>query len=431
MKDSDRYALQSETAKREYNALVDTINGLPDTQQPTTEQAAKLTELRTQMDGIETRRAAALATEQRDTTEHIEDKTGDGGEDKERRELRSRSRLGRYFSAALSGKLLDGAEAELSAAAGCAGAVPLELFQPERRTALQNGSEQRVVTPAPATADENLAPIVPAIFDRSAAAWLGIEMPAVATGDAGYPILSTSVTGGPKAKSADAAETGGAFSVTMAQPRRLTGAFRFTVEDAARLVGMEDALRANLSSVLSDALDNQAINGSGTGDGTINGLLAILSDPSAPAANAEDFARYVAASASHVDGLFAVDLAGIRQLVGVQTYGHMAGVFRANEDSMTAEGWLTDRTGGVRTSRRIAAPPTTGTDANIQQAIVRRANPAGDRTSVMPVWDGLELIRDPYTSAGKGEIVITGIMLVGDVVLLREDAFVQESYRLA
>ena len=127
MKESDRYALQSETAKREYNALVDTINQLPDTQQPTTEQAAKLAELRAQMDGLETRRAAALATEQRATTEHTEDKPG--GEDKARRELRSRSRLGRYFAAALSGKLLDGAEAELSAAAGCsrcrtAGAVP-------------------------------------------------------------------------------------------------------------------------------------------------------------------------------------------------------------------------------------------------------------------------------------------------------------------
>ena len=426
MKDSDRFALQSETAKREYNALVDTINQLPETQQPTTEQAAKLTELRTQMDGIETRRAAALATEQRDTTEHTEDKTGDGGENKARRELRSRSRLGRYFGAALSGKLLDGAEAELSAAAGCSGAVPLELFQ--RRTALQNGTEQRAVTPSPTTADENLAGIVPAIFDRSAAAWLGIEMPEVATGDAGYPILSTSVSSGagPVAKSADADETAGAFTVTMAQPRRLTGSFRFTVEDAARLVGMEDALRANLSSKLSDVLDNQAVNGSGTGDGTLNGLLAILDNPTAPATGAEDFARYVAAAASHVDGLFAVDLAGVRQLVGVATYGAMASKFRSNNDSMTAEAFLTTRTGGVRTSRRIGAAVS-----NIQQAIVRRDNPAGDRVAVMPVWNGLELIRDVFSSAGKGEVVVTGVMLVGDVVLLREDAFVQDSYRLA
>ena len=158
----------------------------------------------------------------------------------------------------------------------------------------------------------------------------------------------------------------------MAQPRRISGAFKFTVEDAARLSGMENALRQNIASVLSDELDNQAINGSGTGDGTLNGLLNILTDPAAPAANAESFARYVAAAASHVDGLFAVDLGGIRQLVGVQTYGHMAAAFRANEDSTTAEGWLMDRTGGVRTSRRIAAPAS-----NIQQAIVRRANPMG------------------------------------------------------
>ena len=424
MKDSDRFALQSETAKREYNTLVDAINQLPDTQQPSAEQTAKLTELRTQMDGLETRRAAALATEQRDTTEHTEDKTGDGGEDKERRELRSRSRLGRYFAAALSGKLLDGAEAELSAAAGCSGAVPLELFQPERRN-LQNGTEQRAVTPSPTTADDNMAGIVPAIFDRSAASWLGIETPLVGVGDAGYPILSTSVTGGPKAKSAEAAETAGAFSVTMAQPRRLTGSFRFTLEDAARLVGMEDALRANLSGVLSDALDNQAINGSASGDGTLNGLLAILDNPTAPASGGEDFARYVAAAASHVDGLFAVNLAGLRQLVGVATYGHMAGKFRSNNDSMTAEGWLTDRTAGIRTSRRIGAAVS-----SVQQAIVRRSNPAGDRVAVMPMWEGLELIRDPYTSAGKGEVVVTGVMLVGDVVLLREDAFVQDSYRL-
>ena len=349
-------------------------------------------------------------------------RTRDGdGENRERRELRGRSRLAKYVSAALDGLPVQGAEAELSAAAGCPGAVPLELFETRREA-----TEHRAITPAPATTDESLAPIVPAIFDRSAAAWLGIEMPTVGTGDAGYPVLSTSLTGAPLAKSAEAAETAGAFTVTMAQPRRISGAFRFTVEDAARLSGMEAALRANIGSVLSDELDNQAINGSGSGDGTVNGLLNILTDPAAPAATEESFARYVAAAASHVDGLFAADLGGIRQLVGVQTYGHMAGEFRSNNDSTTAEGWLMDRTGGVRTSRRIAAPAV-----NIQQAIIRRSNPAGDRAAVMPVWNGLQMIRDPYTSALKGEVTITAVLLVGDVIVLRSGAFVQDSYRLA
>ena len=421
MTDSQRFALQLTECRTEYNALVATINGLPETDQPTAEQSAKLTELRAKAEALETRVAAATETETR-ALQTAPEHTVDGAE-RERRELRGRARIGRWFEAAISGRVLSGAEAETATAYGCDGAIPLEMFE---RRAASGQTETRAVTPAPSTTDENLAPIVPALFDRSAAAYLGIEMPAVATGDAGYPVLSTSVTGGVVAKSADAAESAGAFTVTMAQPRRITGALRFTREDAARLVGMEEALRMNVESVLSDALDKQAINGSGTGDGTLNGLLAILTDPDAPAANAETFARYVTAAGSHVDGLHAVDLSGIRQLVGVTTYTHMAGTFRANEDSTTAEGWLMDRTGGVRTSRRIAAPAS-----NVQQAIVRRANPAGDRAAVMPAWGGVELIRDNITGAGKGEIVITALMLVGDVILLRAGCFVQDSYRLA
>ena len=420
MTESQRFSLQLTECRAEYNATVAAINGLPETEQPTAEQSAKLTELRAKAAGLETRVAAATETEQR-ALQNAPEHTVDGAE-RERRELRSRSRLGRWFEAAISGRNLSGAEAEVATAYGCDGAIPLEMF--ERRAVAQG--ETRAVTSAPSTVDENLAPIVPALFDRSAASWLGVEMPVVPTGDAGYPVLSTSVTGGVVAKSAAAAETAGAFTVTMAQPRRVTGSFRFLREDAARLNGMEAALRANIESVLSDEIDKLVINGSGTGDGAINGLLAILDNPTAPVADQETFARYVAAAASHVDGLFAVDLSGIRQLVGVATYAHMASAFRSNNDSMTAEGFLTQRTGGVRTSRRIAAARS-----NIQQAIVRLSNPAGDRVAVSPVWNGIELIRDNITGAGKGEIVVTGLLLMGDVVILRPGVFVQDSYRLA
>ena len=399
------------------------LNELSGKDELTEAEETDLRSLSTEYPKLEQRHRAALIAESVEEAEALDGEDGDG-EDHERRELRSRSRLARYVSKALDGLPVDGAEAEFSAAAGCPGAIPLELFEVRRSDT--GARERRAVTPAPGTTDENLAGIVPAIFDRSAASWLGIEMPTVPVGDAGYPVLSTSLTGGVVAKSAEADEAVGGFTVKMAQPRRISGAFRFTYEDSARLSGMESALRSNIASVLSDALDAQAINGSGTGDGTLNGLLSILTDPAAPAANAESFARYVSAAAGHVDGLFSVDLGGVRQLVGVQTYGHMAGTFRANEDSTTAEGWLMDRTGGVRTSRRIAAPAS-----NIQQAIVRRSNPMGDRVAVMPVWNVLQLVRDPYTNARKGEVSLTALMLVGDVIVLRGGAFVQGAYRLA
>ena len=407
---------------REINTKLSTnrqaINELNIKENRSAEENVSLERLTGEMSGLEVElRAAIVAQPDETTVAHTSEKP----EDREKREIRGKAKLAGFISAVLEDRRLDGAEAECSQAYSCGGRVPLEMF--ERR-----GVEERVLTPSPSTSDQVIArPIVPAIFQRSSAAWLGISMPAVANGDAGFITLGTSVTAGPKARSAAADETAAAFTVTTAQPRRITGRFRFTQEDSARLDGMEEALQMNLSSVLSDAVDNQAINGSGTGDGTLNGLLNRLSNPSNPATGQETFARYVTAFGSHVDGTFAVDLGGVRALLGPHTYRHATSVFRANESAMTAEGWMTDRTGGVRVSQRIADPAS-----NIQQAIVRRDNPVGDTVAVMPVWaQGLQLIRDPYSGAAKGETVVSGVMLVGDVVILRSGAFVQDSFRLA
>ena len=75
-------------------------------------------------------RAATLAEGAEEAAAAGEDADNPGdGENRERRELRGRCRVGRYMSAALDGLPVGGAEAELSAAAGCPGSVPLELFE--------------------------------------------------------------------------------------------------------------------------------------------------------------------------------------------------------------------------------------------------------------------------------------------------------------
>ena len=343
-------------------------------------------------------------------------------EERDRLELRSKSRFHRFVRAAVLGREVDGAEAEYADSLGCPGLVPLDLFETRSR-------EERAVTPGPADADVNktTARIVPAIFDRSVAPWLGIAMPTVGTGIQSFPVLSTSLTGGPKAEDAAAAETEGAFTVTDADPRRLTGSFKIRREDIAKLEGLEVALRQNLSSVLSDELDKQIVNGSGTAP-HLNGILQQLTDPEAPASGADTFERYAAAFASHIDGLHAVQETDVRGLVGRHTLRHMASTFggAAVRGDRSAAEYCRTSFGGVRATRRIADPAS-----NIQQCIIRRSNPAGDRVAVAPVWSGLELIRDPYTEAGKGQIIVTGVMLVGGVVLLRSGAFVQDSFRLA
>ena len=351
-------------------------------------------------------------------------------EDRERIELRGRARVHRYMAAAVTGSGVAGAEAEYAAAEGCPGLVPLGMFGPtaeERAATYRAGIEHRAVTPAPADSDLNRthAPIVPALFDRSIAAHLGIEMPTVPTGIRSFPVLSTSLTGGIVAESADAAQTAGAFDVTDADPRRITGQVKLRKEDLAKMDGMEDSLTDNLGMVLSDEWDKQTINGDNTAP-NLNGILQQLTDAPAPAASAEDFGRYAAAFAAHIDGLYAVMPGDVRALVGPHTLRHMASTFGGANSDRSAYSYVSTEFGGVRASRRIANPAS-----NIQQAIIRRANPGGDRVAVSPVWTGLELTRDPYTLAGKGEILITGTVLVGGIVMLRKGAFVQDSFRLA
>ena len=139
------------------------------------------------------------------------------------------------MTAALRGRSVDGIEAETGAAFDCPGLIPLELLGEAREV------EHRAITPAPsADTAVNVAPIMPAVFDRSAAAFLGIEMPTVAAGTASYPVLTAKrCTAGARAKSAGAPETAGTITPYTVTPRRITGAFRIAREDEAVLPDLE------------------------------------------------------------------------------------------------------------------------------------------------------------------------------------------------
>ena len=412
------------------------ISGLADL---TAEQRQESDRLTGEFRDTETKLRAAIIAEGDEAERRAAGLDTEDAEQRERRELRGRAQLHRFVSAAIERRGVDGAEAEYAAAENCGGLVPLSLFggtaeerAAEWRARQDGGAEHRAVTPGvtSANAQTNQARVIPALFDRSVAGWLGIEMPTAAVGVASYPVLATSLTAGMKAVSTDAPESAGSFVVRDADPRRLTGSLRIRREDAAKLADLEVSLRANLSTVVSDEFDKQLVNGDNVSP-NLQGLFQQLTDPDAPAAGAETFGRFATAFASCIDGLFATMPGDVRALVGAEALRHMAATFATNDDSTSAYMHLMTQFGGVRASRRIAAPPSIGDGANIQQAIIRRTNPAGDRVAVAPIWGGIELIRDPYTGAGKGEIVVTAIALVGGVVILRDGAFEQAAFRLA
>jgi hypothetical protein len=108
---------------------------------------------------------------------------GRDAEGRERIELRSKTGIGDFLKAAVGGSSVVGAAAEYCQSLGVptVGHLPMAIFG--RTTPL---AETRAITPGPAV-DGPLQPLVPFIFERSAAASLGIMMPTVPMGSGACP----------------------------------------------------------------------------------------------------------------------------------------------------------------------------------------------------------------------------------------------------
>ena len=344
---------------------------------------------RTELDGltkrmgeieVEFRAAVTAEAADLDAAKATAKETGNGldKEARERLELRSKSRVTRFFEAAARGRVLDGPEAELQAAAGARG-IPFELFEPQPETRASDrgdGTEHRAVAAVPGTVGVNLDPIRPAIFATSIAARLGIDMPRVMSGTYASATITTSQQASAQPKSGAAAGVAGAFAVETATPKRVSARLELTLEDIAAVgqANFESALRQNLALALSDELDNQAINGDGSGN-DLTGLFARLTNPDNPSA-VTDFDGFAAAHAGGVDGLWANTIKDVVIICGPASYVLASRTFQtaANyKGELSAAAYALANTGGLWTNKRM--PDADG--SNHQQAILYRKGPVG------------------------------------------------------
>ena len=411
-----------QSEKRE--ALNKLLDVEPD--QLTEEQRSEMAELTARLRTIEPEIRAATVVDQAEleTAEALFQGQALSPEQRERIELRSRATVTGYLSAQLSGKQLAGAEAELQQAAGVDG-IPLELWDvPETR----QSPEQRTVSPAPSTVGVNLDVIRPAIFSPSVAPKLMIDMPQVPTGTYASGTVATSLTASAKGKGEAADQTAAAITVGTTVPHRITGSLALAIEDVAAVgqANFEAVLRENISLVLSDALDNQILNGDGTGD-NLSGIFQRLTDPAAPESGVETWARFLAVQASGIDGLWATMLSHIGLLVNPKTYRLAASTFRdSSADANSAAGYMMkygSPEGGFFTSNRMPAEAS-----DLSQAILCRKGRPGLRTAVCPTWGSIG-IDDIYTGATKGERYFTLAVLVGDVIVVQPGAYAQVNFR--
>ena len=362
----------------------------------TGEVTAESDTLQAEYKDLETRHRAAITAEPDPETTIT--KTGDP-EQRERRELRSKTGLADFLRAAADGRSVVGAAAEYATSLGVptVGHLPMALFWRTTTTT----PETRAITPAPAV-DGPLQPTIPFVFEKSAAASLGIMMPTVPSGQVQIPKITTAPPADTLAKDGAAPATAAAVSLVNQAPVRIAGSFEVRVEDLAVMPSLESALSESLQGSMSNEFDEQVFNGAA---GELNGLFTQATDVSAGSA-VETYTTGIARFASLVDGKHAYDLSDLRAVIGSKTFALYAGLFaNSNKGDMSLFDYLTRALGSIRVSDRVP-----GVSSSAQRGIVVLS--ASAEMPKIHVWDAMQIVRDPYSGAGAGKITITATSLV-------------------
>ena len=330
---------------------------------------------------------------------------GGTSEDRAYRELTGKANIGRVFEAVLEHRSVDGADAELQKHHGLApNQIPVELL----RAPVE---EHRAVTPSVTNVGTTQQAVVQPVFSAGVGAFLSIDRPQVAMGDAVFPVMTVRpdpTLGGPHADSTNVPETTGGFDADLLGPERIQASFIYPRKDAARFTDLDSSLRMALNMGLEEKLDYEAIAGD---EGLLTGTKLANHNSNATAAFADYLSRFAYA---RVDGRFAAQTTDVRSVVGVTTYAHMGVSYRSDNADYTVLDSLSAKTGGIRVSPHVPVAVS-----NKQNAVIR----LGSRLDmVQPVWQGVTIIVDEISLAGKGEIEITAVLLM-NTKILRADGF--------
>ena len=324
---------------------------------------------------------------------------------RERLELRAKVRMSNYIVAAVEQRAVVGPEAEYNAAVAITGnRFPLELLAPPEARAAR--AEDRATT----NVDVATMPRtwLDRLFAETAAMRLGISMESVPVGSASYPVTTAGASTAQRQRSTDAAaDAAWTIGVTELKPKRNAVRLLFSIEDAARIPGLESALTRDLRMALTEGIDAAIFLGDTTATGTdadITGLTTAtgVGEETLSQTNKILWPATVSAFMDMIDGLHASTPADLRVVssVGASRLWHST-TANTNRNESVAQIMMGN---GINFMAREGITETT---TNNQFAAFIGRNRGIDGAGVAGVWEAGELIRDPYSGAAKGEVALT------------------------
>ena len=321
-------------------------------------------------------------------------------ETRERQALRAKVKLANHVAAALEMRAVDGAEAEYNQELGLrkAGAFPLELLAPEVEVRATTDTDSQT----------NQGTWLDRLFADTAAARIGVTFRSVAPGILSLPVTETGASAAQRGRSEVTADAVWTVSVKEIKPTRNAVRAVFSEEDALRLPTLEDGIRRDLASAITEGIDTAVFIGDAGASEARARIVGLNTATGVTEATISQTNKVLgpgtlAAFAGLVDGKHAVGLDQLRVVSAVGANSlWLSTIINSAADNMTLSQFL--RASGLSWTARAEIEDDTVADAF--GAFVGRSRGITG-AAVAGVWSSGTLIRDPYSSAAKGEISLT------------------------
>ena len=426
MKSTQRLQLEQLDLKTKLNALLGVEGDL------TAEQRTEMDAHTKRLKESDSEMEAAILAEGDDEARALAAHGADGadGESAERRRLLDGVTIADYLTPASSGRGIEGRAAEVNAAlevplAGAGGGVAVPWHVLETRaftdTAANDGSILQ-------------RPILQRLFGAGIMDTLGVRMDSVPVGRSEWTLITAGVV---PAQAKEGTEAAAAVTATFAtatlKPKRLTGVFEYTHEIAASVADIESALRLDLADAVKSKMSDLIVNGAAATNDipqNVQGFLATIAAPDDAAATAV-FSDYAGAHAAGCDGISAEMETEVSSVIAPDVYKHAASVYQAGSGESGSEA-LKRRSMSCRASSYI--PSADASTGQSKGNIFHLSGPNGGGImrgdSVAALWSSLEIIRDVYSKASQGGVILTWLALWDLRAAFRASAYSRQAFKI-
>jgi len=268
-------------------------------------------------------------------------------------------------------------------------------------------------------------PIIDRLFPQSVAGQMGAEMVNVPSGELEYPVTSSSVSAGWAASETGDVSGPTQYTTTdrpLKPDHNLGVQMKLTRRAQKSASGLEQAVRRDMRAAIQAEMDKAVFLGTGA-DGQPLGVIAGASTYGVNK-KAVDAAATWGAFRGAVTNFLTNNAAGgpgaVRVLIRPEIWDAMEGTVFDSGSGVTEWDRMVKNiaAGNISMSANALAAPVDDGSGNMESKSLLTTTVGGQAPIFVASWGGIDLIRDPYSNAASGGVLLTGLVTI-DVTVSR------------